>query len=398
MSTYYKFETIISPHTIEEFLQYYYEKKYLYLSRDNEKYYEDILNEDDIDLFFQNKSLQSSGLRVVKEGNDLPAYKWTRGQSSTADNDKLFVLFNQGYTLIINAGDRSIIKLINFCSELERELNFCLQFNIYITPPNAQGFAPHYDDHDVFILPVCGQKNWRFYNTPVELPSPKHPRHKYKDKYELEEPQFEEELKPGDLLYIPRGLVHDAVTTDTASIHITLGLHPYYGFDLLQEVVELAHDNLEFRKAIPNGLTDDHQKSLFKDKFRQICQDFIDNLDIDELLERKFDQFISNKSSEDQNRFKDSIRLNKINLNSILSKRENIIFKVYKDKENIYIKYYEKKLEFPLFIAPSIKTLLQPESFAVKDIGGLITDKGKIELATKFIQEGFLRIENINAD
>ena len=26
--------------------------------------------------------------------------------------------------------------------------------NVYLTPPRAQGFAPHYDDVDVFILQV----------------------------------------------------------------------------------------------------------------------------------------------------------------------------------------------------------------------------------------------------
>lgn len=393
-----KFENMISPLTKEEFFAHYYEKQYLYLARNNENYYNAILNTDDIDLFFQNKTLLSSGLRVVKEGQILPSVQWSHGSSPIAHNDRLFTLFNQGYTLVINAANQSILKLINYSSDLEKELKFRLQSNIYITPPGAQGFAPHYDDHDVFILQTTGVKKWRLYNTPLELPSLKFPHHKFKDQYELEEPSLETELKPGDLLYIPRGLVHDAVTAETASVHITLGLHPNYWFELVKEIAELAEDKAGFRKAVPNGLTAEAYKQQFKQEFRQLTEALIDELDIDALLDRKFDQYIGKKRSEDQNRFKDSIQLHKLNLNSVLSKRENILFKVDKDDKNIYINFYGKKLEFPLFTAHSINTLLKPQSFAVKDIGGLINNEGKIDLATKFLQEGFLQIEHINAD
>jgi ribosomal protein L16 Arg81 hydroxylase len=397
MNTFHKFENLIAPFTPEEFFKNYYEKNYLHIARNNPTYYDSILNTDDIDLFFQNKTLASSGLRVVEKGDELPAWKWTHRNSSIANNDTLFVLFNQGKTIIINGGDRSILKLVNYCSDLEKELKFRLQFNIYITPHNSQGFAPHYDDHDVFIMQTTGTKIWRLYNTPIELPSCKQPHCKIKDKYELGEPTFEVELKPGDLLYIPRGLIHDAVTTDAASVHITLGLHPNYWFEILQEIAELAEEKAEFRKAVPNGITAENYQTQFKQDFLKLTESLIDNLDLDEILERKLDQYIDNKRSEDKNRFFDSIQINKLNLNSVLSKRENILYKIDRDKENIYFKFYGKKLEFPRFTEFSINTLLQPQSFAVRDIGGLITDEGKIDLATKFVQEGFLTIEHINS-
>lgn len=395
---YSKFSTLISPLNIENFFHHYYEKKYLHLSRNTPTYYDAILNTDDIDLFFQNKTLPSSHLRIVNNGEELPAYKWSHRNSSTADNDKLFVLFNQGNTLIINSGNSSILKLINYCADLERELQLRLQFNIYITPVNAQGFAPHYDDHDVFILQTTGTKRWRLYHSPIELPSQKQPHCKQKGKYELGEPSFEVELKPGDLLYIPRGLIHDAITTDTASVHITLGLHPNYWFELLREVADIAEDKAEFRRAVPHALMNEQYHQDFKAEFRQRLQALIDTLDVDELLTRKSEQYISNKRSEDQNRFKDSIQLNKLNLNTVLSRRENILFTLDKDDEKIYVKFYKKTLDFPRFVELSLTTLLQDNSFAVKDIGGLITDEGKLDLATKFVQEGFLTIENINTE
>ena len=35
--------------------------------------------------------------------------------------------------------------------------------NMYLTPPGTQGFAPHYDDVEVFILQLEGKKHWRVY-------------------------------------------------------------------------------------------------------------------------------------------------------------------------------------------------------------------------------------------
>ena len=35
--------------------------------------------------------------------------------------------------------------------------------NVYATPPGKQGFAPHWDDIDAFILQLEGCKHWRVY-------------------------------------------------------------------------------------------------------------------------------------------------------------------------------------------------------------------------------------------
>eukprot|EP00954_Amorphochlora_amoebiformis_P003993 310054-Amorphochlora_amoeboformis.AAC.1 len=35
--------------------------------------------------------------------------------------------------------------------------------NAYLTPSGTQGFAPHFDDVDVYILQLEGRKRWRLY-------------------------------------------------------------------------------------------------------------------------------------------------------------------------------------------------------------------------------------------
>lgn len=49
-------------------------------------------------------------------------------------------------------------KLAEFLSELESHFGCLVGSNVYITPPNSKGLAPHYDDVEVFIIQLEGKK------------------------------------------------------------------------------------------------------------------------------------------------------------------------------------------------------------------------------------------------
>jgi len=36
--------------------------------------------------------------------------------------------------------------------------------NAYLTPAGSQGFAPHYDDVEAFVLQLEGSKDWKLYD------------------------------------------------------------------------------------------------------------------------------------------------------------------------------------------------------------------------------------------
>jgi lysine-specific demethylase/histidyl-hydroxylase NO66 len=78
--------------------------------------------------------------------------------------------------------------------------------NLYLTPPDAQGFAPHWDDIEAFVLQIEGKKRWKLYRP--RNPNEVLPRYSSKDlgKEEdtLEKPFIDVIMQPGDLLYFPR--------------------------------------------------------------------------------------------------------------------------------------------------------------------------------------------------
>ncbi|WP_430930579.1 JmjC domain-containing protein, partial [Pseudomonas aeruginosa] len=65
-------------------------------------------------------------------------------------------------------------KLWTLLSNLENFWQSPTGCNAYWTPPNSQGFAPHWDDIDAFVLQLEGTKRWRLY--PSRDESEKFPR------------------------------------------------------------------------------------------------------------------------------------------------------------------------------------------------------------------------------
>lgn len=114
-------------------------------------------------------------------------------------------------------------RLHSFNAKLQEYFHCMVGANIYLTPPNSQGFAPHYDDIEAFVLQIEGKKEWLLYpprNGSEHLPRESSPNFQ---ENELGEPALQQILQPGDMLYFPRGWIHQARTVeDQHSLHITL--------------------------------------------------------------------------------------------------------------------------------------------------------------------------------
>jgi ribosomal protein L16 Arg81 hydroxylase len=109
-----------------------------------------------------------------------------------------------------------LAELAALCRAVEQVFSGHFQTNIYLSPPNAQGFGTHFDSHDVFVLQVAGSKLWTLYDTVVELPL--RGQAFDKDKHHPEPPSREIVIRAGDLFYCPRGLFHSARSSNGHTI------------------------------------------------------------------------------------------------------------------------------------------------------------------------------------
>ena len=54
--------------------------------------------------------------------------------------------------------------LATLCALLFTDDLLLLRKYRYLTPAGSQGFAPHYDDIDAFVLQLEGRKHWKVYS------------------------------------------------------------------------------------------------------------------------------------------------------------------------------------------------------------------------------------------
>lgn len=227
--------------------------------------FRDLLSIADIDTFLTTDAAarprisMADGSRKGSAAVPEEAYAFENG---SADLPGLFATFDAGATLVLSQFNQMHAPLARFCRGLEQIFLHAVQANIYLTPPSAQGFRMHYDTHDVLVLQVQGEKAWRIWpGQPFPSPTRRTP---WSGGVEPLTEAVNIMMRPGDALYLPRGVLHDAAAQDgEPSLHITVGfMDPSFA-----EVLRLAVDLLEesepaLRAAFPTWRLADGPGSL----------------------------------------------------------------------------------------------------------------------------------------
>ena len=139
--------------------------------------------------------------------------------------------YGRGATLVLNALEKVWPPCRELAREVERALRVFTSVNSYFTPPGARGFDPHFDFEDVFIVQVHGTKRWRVWEPDPAVSQgalPLNDAHTLPSKSAVPTTRPNATvLRPGDVLYIPRGWPHvaEAEGGEAPSIHMTMTLH-----------------------------------------------------------------------------------------------------------------------------------------------------------------------------
>lgn len=173
------------------------------------------------------------------------------------DVGKLQTLLADGASLVLNDIDLQAPGLTGVAAvagALEETLEAKVQANLYASPRERQAFATHYDSHDVYALHIEGEKLWRIYEGRAELPI-EHPAFKSQtpegNARAKGKVAAEVLMKPGDLLYLPRGQYHDAIARTERTMHIAFGAVGVIGMDVVSALYARAVEDVMFRADMP---------------------------------------------------------------------------------------------------------------------------------------------------
>lgn len=254
---------LIAPVTREAFLADHYERQPLIDLRNEPDRYADLLTLETLDRFIASADLREGMIDLTNHHDRISRDQYV-DENGRIIRSAITEEYLRGATIILPHLHDSLFNLGEFCRSLEEVFTCHVQTNVYLTPQprttgkeeaghGNQGFPPHYDNHDVFVMQVSGTKAWRIYGTPVDIP---YRGERFElGKYETGDVTQTFTLNPGDCLYLPRGVMHDAENVGEApSLHITVGLITKTWADLLLESIsELALTEPGFRRSLPAG-------------------------------------------------------------------------------------------------------------------------------------------------
>ena len=179
---------------------------------------------------------------------------------SVSAQDTMLYMNHKAFSLVINNIDKYWEPVKDVARSLEMETYVHTSCNLYLTPPKkARAFESHMDWMDVIVLQIEGEKMWSVSPKPmIHLALPDQKRKPTQE--ELNSTPFEDVLlRPGDVLYIPRGHLHNATTTLDGthhSLHLTFGIE--YRYDTTYEALlhyalhlyQDEHDNMYTKDAV----------------------------------------------------------------------------------------------------------------------------------------------------
>lgn len=203
------------------------------------------------------RSVSTPQFRVFQGGAELHPGRYVnvsvtrRGQAiPMADMRRVGELLREGCTMVLDETDFFDPTMEATCRALQWWAHELVQVNAYLTTQDASGFKLHWDDHDVLIVQLAGQKSWEVRGASRTAPM-------YRDSAPNAEPSEEivwrGTMSPGDVMHIPRGFWHQATRDDRGegySLHATFGIVRRAGVNWLAWLADQSRAKEQFRRDL----------------------------------------------------------------------------------------------------------------------------------------------------
>ena len=390
---------LLAPIEPNVFFRETWEKQPLAIQRHDAGYYRSLFALSDVDAviaFTRPKFLEPADFKkggpVVHnfvqgwlpddEGLRIPFYP---------DISEVHKAFRQGQTVILTAMQHRWSPVAVLCRRLEEFFNCPVHTNLYLTPKGAQGFDAHFDTHEVFVLQIEGTKHWRFYGSARDLPLADERTTVVRER--LGPPTQEVFLQPGDLLYMPRGHVHEAFTSDNLSLHLTVGVKVYRWADLLHQAVDLlSAQDVRLRRSLPPGLLLDGSAQSGTGSFRELLQLLAETARADDAIGRLAASFLGKMAALPGDYFSDDDG-EAIGLDTVLERALGAVCRLTQSEDGrASLQFPGGYLDGPAKIAGALRFIAQTPRFTVRSLPDDLSDEAKQVLARRLVRDKFLRV------
>jgi lysine-specific demethylase/histidyl-hydroxylase NO66 len=376
-----------------------YEQDFLHVSRRSPDYFHGLFSiRDAEEVLWNHEPHMREFVRFHNDGKDVVAPS-DIGPLDTAT--WAFAQYGNGTTIIINALENYHLRLAQFVRDLEIFLEARVSVAAYLTPTGARAFRVHFDTHDVLIAQIEGSKTYDLFldNTTPALPLKRQQTEIAAEN--LDNPIATITLNGGDVLYIPRGMVHVAKTHNDRSLHLTFSMHPPKVSDLASIALELAAES-----------NPDLRSSLFKNNGESGLSELIDALGkvlgapltLDSVLDRQRQRFIGRLRPLPSRRLESGLAASALHRDDWLEKSDGSVCSIVTASSVLHLGFpglgivrnddrLPTRLEMPAALEEAIRFIEKSQvPFQVFEIPDSLSESSKLMLARYLLREGLLQV------
>jgi len=317
-------QSLLGHTTIEDFFANYWEKKPLLVKRKDADFYGEVFSLNTMkEVMKTNELYFESDVNVCRYvGNEKELLNEDRQITAEDVED----LMQEQATFQFHQPQRYVDQLWCAVEKLETYFGSLVGSNVYITPKDSQGLAPHCDDVEIFVMQLEGKKEWKLYKPMVELS-----RDYTQDlmQEQIGEPMMEVTLEQGDMLYFPRGVIHQAKTVGEGhSTHISVSTYQqntwgdFMNHAVTQAIEKALEEDVSIRGGLPvnyvsmlgtgknigsyiedesegNGTShsnlDDEKVKEFKESVKSHLSKLVDHIDVNKAADSMCADFMANR-------------------------------------------------------------------------------------------------------
>ncbi len=364
------FSDLIKPIKEKNFFENFYDKKFLHIKATDSNKFLNIFNWDSFSRILNMTSIwTSSSLQLVLDKNKIEAEDYCYPGIDRDGNEvfqpqpnKIIEYLNKGATLIANEVDTLDFNVGSIANILEQKFSSKTQCNIYFSKQGRQGFDVHFDVHEVFAINLIGEKVWNIYEGRLDNPINSEAYISLDKEYAKNNcgKIIEKVLmKPGDILYIPRGQFHEALASSDRSMHLSFSVTHLIGHDILSILFNEAMNNSFFRSNFPMSFEGKEEMEKWLKIFNKDLSSIINSSKFFDIISQQVNNYKLTRGNYD---FPNDIS---INLKQKFSIKNNVILKNIGGKSILEID--KKGITIPDKYIQTVKELISLESFTIED-------------------------------
>jgi hypothetical protein len=260
-----RFDDLIAPLSAEAFLEGWYGKRPLH-HRAGDSELRRLIGWKELNALLALPSHWSeANIKLIINGvpvggeHYLDSVETLSGVVRRANPAKVDVFLQMGASLLAGAVHEISPQVRALAVSLSEQFGGRAEANAYCSFKGIQAFKSHFDVHEVFAIQCEGEKVWNLYENRADTPVEGVRGNNAQAVIDAAKGRvaMQVRMRPGDLLYIPRGFCHDASASSGESLHVTFSITPLDGRALFRMLEEEAILDPAFREYLPDARRSD---------------------------------------------------------------------------------------------------------------------------------------------